>query len=100
MCFHELSELPPEFQKAVDHLKSKGMPSGWLLKAVNPRSPTAIFLKGGRLGYLSPCPQYEGFWLSGGYGSVQCKAVEDLLPGYFWYAFCSKECSKCPHSKQ
>lgn len=54
----------------------------------------ASFLKGGKPGYLSKCPKYEGYWLLGGRGAVQCAG--DLLPGKQWYEVCSKCPESCP----
>lgn len=93
----ELSELPPEFQLVYDKLKAGGHPADWLLQAVDPVLPTAMFVKGGKPWYLSPCPHYDGYWLDGHIGSVQCKNVTNLLPGHFWYSFCREKCRACPY---
>ncbi len=91
-----LSELPPAFQKAYDKLKAGGHSTEWLLQAVDPDLPTAMFVKSGKPWYLSRCPYYEGYWLDGHIGSVQCKSAGLLLPGHFWYAFCREKCRECP----
>ncbi len=97
--YFALADLPPELEQEITRLKEKKKPVDWLLKVVDPKEPTAIFLKDGKAHYRSQCPQYEGFWLDGGIGSVQCKAANQLLPGIFWYRLCQSECSKCPYTK-
>ncbi len=67
---------------------------------VDTTNPTAIFVKGGKPWYLSPCPNYVGYWLDGHIGSVQCKASEQLLPGRFWYSFCKEKCQDCPYLRR
>ena len=95
----ESSELPPEFKQVADELQKKGGQSEWLLKVVDPDLPTAMFVKDGKPWYLSPCPHYEGYWLDGHIGSVQCKTAGQLIPGHFWYVFCREKCCECPYSK-
>lgn len=57
-------------------------------------NPYAVFVKGGKPGYLSRCPKYDGYWLEGGCGAVQCAGA--LLPGLQWYTTCSKCPEACP----
>ena len=57
-------------------------------------NPFTIFLKGGKPSYLSKCPKYEGYWLDGGFGAVQCDGA--IFPGHQWYTVCSK----CPEDCQ
>lgn len=93
----ELNELPPEFRQAYDKLRASGHPADWLLQSVDPDLPTAMFIKGGKPWYLSQCSHYEGYWLDGHIGSVQCKNVAHLLPGHFWYSFCKEKYEACPY---
>lgn len=73
--------------------------AGWVFETVDPDAPGAIFLKDGKPWYKTTCPHYEGFWLCGYIGSVQCKQVDGLIPSIHWQIFCRTEegCAKCPY---
>lgn len=60
----------------------------------DPSDPYAVFIKDGKPWYISQCPKYEGYWLDGGRGAVQCSG--EILPGRQWYAVCSKCPETCP----
>ena len=70
----------PGFAEAKRHLEDVG----------------ATFLKDGRPWYKSRCPNYEGYWLEGGTGSVQCGSYGGLLPGLMWDTTCKGGFEKCP----
>ena len=71
----------PGFAEAKAHLEERGFPSAWITDVVDPTEKHAFFNKNGRPWYKSQCMHYEGYWLHGGTGSVQCRACESLLPG-------------------
>lgn len=83
-------------QRAIDYLKSKGLPAGWPTEIVDRENPYATFQEKGKPNYRCQCPRFEGYWLLGGAGSVQCNASEELLPGIVWDNVCSKAFKKCP----
>ena len=89
----------PGFEKSRQYLKSCGAPYEWIDYVVDPTNPYAKFLKNGKPGYLSQCPDYQGYWLLGGRGSVQCAASAQLIPGLHWYITCSQNYENCPLRK-
>lgn len=78
-------------------LESRGVPSGWIQKTVDKSDPAAYFLKQGKPHYASECPHFEGYWLRGGCGSVQCALSKSLFPGIHWDIACRKNHQNCPH---
>lgn len=84
---------------AIEYLERNGHPSGWVTKIVDTESNGSVFLPAGKPHYKCPCPFYEGYWLHGGIGSVQCKAMTELLPGIVWYKVCSQCYEECPFYK-
>lgn len=86
----------PGFIKAKRHLEDSGHPSEWLTEVVDTTQKGACFLKSGRPWYRSLCPYYEGYWLHGGVGSVQCAACRNILPGLVWDTTCKEGFEKCP----
>lgn len=86
----------PGFQEIREHLQSAGQPASWVDEVVDPQKPLSCFLKLGKPWYRSDCPCYEGFWLHGGLGSVQCAKVPYLLPGLMHYTTCRKYPVECP----
>ena len=86
-------------QKVVDNLKRKGLPCEWPTEVVNPENVFALKAKVTAGCYKSNCPHYEGYWLHGGAGSVECAAAGELLPGVVWYETCSKRHEECPFYK-
>ena len=86
----------PGFAEAKSHLESDGRPSAWITETVNPTDKGAIFIKNGRPWYKSPCMHYEGYWLHGGLGSVQCDVCKGLLPGLMWDTTCRENFEECP----
>ncbi len=93
-----MDDLPQEYKQVKDDLIEKGRPWEWILKTVDPNDKYAAFLRDGKPWYRSECPNYEGYWLCGGTGSVQCKAAEKMLPGIHHVLFCGKEFGTCPYS--
>lgn len=93
-------ELLPGFTNIIEHLKEIGRPFGWVTKVVDPSDPFATFVKAGKPWYKSDCPHYEGFWLGGFIGSVQCRACEKLLPGCQWDVACKGDFQACPFYKE
>lgn len=89
----------PGFEEARQRLKSKGKPYAWIDNVVDSTDPYGYFLKNGKPGYLSQCPDYQGYWLLGGMGSVQCAASAQLIPGLHWYITCSQNYENCPLRK-
>lgn len=86
----------PGFSEIKANLEKKGYPSGWITEVVNTSVWGAVFVKDGHPWYKSPCIYYEGFWLYGGIGSVQCGAYGGLLPGLMWDTTCKGGFDQCP----
>lgn len=86
----------PGFQQVREHLKSEDRSSYWIDEVVDTKKPLSCFLKEGKPWYRSDCPYYEGFWLQGGIGSVQCAKVPYLLPGLMHHTTCRKYPAECP----
>lgn len=86
----------PGFAEAKRHLEVTGHPSAWIAEVVDTSNESATFLKSGRPWYKSQCPHYEGYWLEGGIGSVQCGSYGGLLPGLMWDMTCKGEFEQCP----
>lgn len=87
-------------QRVIDYLKAKGLPAGWPTETVDRERFGAVFEEKGDPHYRSQCPKYEGYWLLGGTGSVQCSASDELLPGIVWYEVCCKEYGHCPYFRK
>ena len=87
-------------RRNIAYLEAKGLPSGWVTKIVDPGVFGAVFEEKGMPHYRSQCPCFEGYWLLGGTGSVQCRTAGELLPGPVWYNVCSKVYRKCPFYKE
>lgn len=83
-------------QKTIDYLAAKGLPATWPTEVVDPSDFGACYLPGGKPWYRSECPCYDGYYLSGGIGSVKCNAAGELLPGSVHHYICKKEYEKCP----
>ena len=83
-------------QKTIDYLKAKGLPAEWPTMIVDRNKFGSVFEEKGKPHYQSQCPKYEGYWLHGGTGSIQCSACEELLPSPVWYEVCTKEYGQCP----
>lgn len=83
-------------QGVVENLKQKNLPSDWPMQTVDLSDPATLKAEATKGSYKSQCPHYEGYWLCGGTGSVECKAFEGLLPGIVWYKTCSKDHHACP----
>ena len=86
----------PGFSEARDYLDRKGLSSTWVDEVVDPSGRLACFEKNGKPHYRSECPAYEGYWLDGSTGSVQCRNVPFLQPGLQWDNTCSKNPEQCP----
>ena len=86
-------------QETIDYLKEKGLPANWPTGVVTPGGVGVCYLPDGKPWYQSKCPHYEGYYLHGGTGSVQCAAAGELLPGIVQYKVCSKEYGECPFYK-
>ena len=69
-------------------------------KIVDKAESGSVFLKLGKPWYLSKCPNYEGYWLNGSIGSVQCGLYAELFPGVHQHLFCAKNCENCPVRKE
>lgn len=95
----DFSDLPG-FKEAKTHLEKEGHPSDWIYETVDTSNATAHFVKSGKPWYVSKCPHYQGFWLLGGCGSVQCTAHNGLLPGLMWENVCKGDFESCPFYKK
>lgn len=88
--------LLPEYQAAKSGLIERGKPWEWMLEVVDTTQTGSAFLKKGKPWYRSDCPYYEGYWLNGGNGAVQCTCASSLLPGIHQLLFCEGKFEKCP----
>lgn len=88
-----------EYNKIAAGLEARGLPFGWIYRTVDTADPTACFLKQGKKLYKSDCPHFEGYWLLGGCGSVQCSLSKSnkLFPGIHWDLACRKNHQSCPY---
>lgn len=89
----------PGFEEARQGLKDRGKPYAWIDMVVDRNAPYSCFIKGGKPFYKCDCPHFEGYWLSGGLGSVQCSMVDHLIPGLHWDLTCRKDYENCPLRK-
>lgn len=89
----------PGFAEVKERLEAEGSPSYWIARVVDPNSSCAVFLPNGGHWYKSGCPLYEGYWLDGGTGAVQCTGYGELLPGLMWGTTCEKKFETCPFYK-
>ncbi|MBQ8248053.1 MAG: hypothetical protein IJZ42_13075 [Lachnospiraceae bacterium] len=92
---YEHCETLPGFAEVKQRLEEQERPSAWIYNVIDTSEPFAMFLRKGKGNYKSSCPHYEGYWLLGGSGSVQCKAADGLLPGLQYSLFCAKNCENC-----
>lgn len=84
-------------KRVEDDLIRRGRPCGWVSKIVDPSQKYAYFRAHGKPSYTSSCPHYQGFWLDGGCGSVQCALHSGLMPGIIWDEVCSRDGgASCP----
>ena len=90
----------PGFAEAKRHLEETGHPSTWITKLVDTSDKYAKFLKDGRPWYRSQCPHYQGYWLEGCTGSVQCSSYGGLLPDLMWDTTCKGRYEQCPFFKK
>lgn len=86
-------------QRAIDHLKAKGLPAQWPLRVPDIQNPYTLKATVTASNYKSQCPHYRGYWLHGGCGGVECAAAGEIIPGCVWYEICSKEHTGCPFYK-
>ena len=86
--------------EVIRDLEARGKVSTWVTKVVDPEEPGAVFEEMGKPHYRSGCPNYEGYWLHGGSGAVQCRAAGELLPGIVWYRMCEKRHEGCLFYKE
>lgn len=93
----KMSPVLPEYQQVMDDLTRRGFQNTWVTKTVDTNKSGACFLKKGKSGYKADCPHYDGYWLLGGTGSVQCARCSNLLPGIHLNLFCQKNPSSCPY---
>lgn len=94
------NDLLPEFAETKRRLEAGGHPSEWITETVNPADECAHFLKAGKPWYRSSCPMYEGFWLCGYIGSVQCQGCEKLIPGLQYNLACKDDFERCRFYKK
>lgn len=87
-------------QKDIDYLKSKRLPHEWPIHVVDLANPATLKATAVAGLYKSQCQHYDGFWLCGGTGSVECATAGELLPGNVWYNVCSKKYRQCPFYRE
>lgn len=87
-------------QRAIEHLKAKGLPARWPTMVADPSDNSTFFLPKGKPHNKSDCPCYEGYYLDGLSGAVRCSGTGELLPGIVWNNVCSKEYGKCSFYKR
>lgn len=87
-------------QEAIDYLEGKGLPTEWVTRIPDINSTYSFFHPLGKPWYRSACPCYEGYYLGGTSGAVQCSTAGELLPGIIWDNVCSKGYEKCPFYKR
>lgn len=90
----------PGFAEARESLQKDGRPSWWINLIVDTSDPYALFQKDGKPNYKCECPEYEGFWLDGGIGSVQRRAHDGLLPGLHFELTCRENYEMCPFRRR
>ncbi len=95
------AELPYVKQVGQRVAETGGDPS-WVTKIVDKDDPYAVFLEKGKSNnprygtmYPSVCPMFQGYWLLGGTGSVQCSRCKNLIPGIQWDFVCKDHPEKC-----
>lgn len=86
----------PGFSEARSRLEEARKNPCWIDEVVDPTENDAVFVKNGKPWYKSNCPEYDGFWICGGIGSVQCKVHDGLIPGLHFHLTCGKNPEKCP----
>ena len=87
-------------QRCVDNLKAKGLPHEWPMKVGDKSCPYTLKAAETASCDKSQCPHYDGYWLHGGTGSVECRAAGELIPGVVWHCVCSKDFTKCPFYRE
>ena len=90
----------PGFAEARVYFHRRGLTGTWVDTVIDPSDKWACFERPGKSYYRSECPAFEGFWLDGGCGSVQCRNVPFLVPGLHWDNTCSKNPELCPFYKK
>lgn len=85
-----------DFSEEKRGLESRGYKSAWVDMVVDRTDKYAIFERNGKPHYKSQCPLYEGYWLRGGLGSVQCAERSELIPALQWDKFCRNQHEQCP----
>ena len=90
----------PGFVEARESFHRRGLTGAWVDTVIDPSDKWACFERPGKSCYRSECPAFEGFWLDGGCGSVQCRNVPFLFPGLHWDNTCSKNPELCPFYKK
>ena len=68
--------------QVIRDLEAKGRPAIWVTSVVDPGAFGAVYEAHGKPHYRSGCPGYEGYWLHGGTGAVQCSAYSGLCTGH------------------
>ena len=84
-------------QQAVEYLQAKGLPGTWPTQVADPDDGGTFFLPKGKPYNKSDCHCYEGYYLDGISGAVQCSGAGELLPGIVWDNVCSKDYNLCPY---
>ena len=89
-----------ELQTIKQGIESRGYRSEWVSKVPKVDEYTPFLQKGkskhGIKCYLSDCPHYNGIYLCGGAGALDCNLVSERLPGIIKDLHCTKEHDKCP----
>ena len=87
-------------QQAIDNLKERGFPHEWPMYVPDPENPATLKATATKNNYKSQCPYYQGYWLCGGIGGVECEAAGEIIPGNAWYTLCEKKHTQCPFYKE
>ena len=89
-----------EFKEIKKGIESRGYRSAWVSKVPETNEHSSFLPKGktkhGIKCYLSDCPHYNGIYLCGGAGALDCNLVSEHLPGIVQDLHCSKKHNKCP----
>ena len=98
---HQAIEIYKNSEVAIKQkLDETGWLSDWIKNVPTTNGPVDYFLKKGKTKpgakcYLSECPHYNGYWLAR-LGAVDCRLVDNLLPGIIVDFTCSKNYKSCP----
>ncbi len=93
--------LKPQFRELKESVEKNKLSSSWVdAQPIITNKTTFVSSKnnnGNGFTYKSDCENFEGYYITDGYGGVKCSLVNSALPGTVFDMFCSKEnCKECP----